>query len=204
MEVTVAPGLILITKSDDTTQAIPGQEIVDLNAVAWKQYNTVPPSTSDPYAAPTSTSVWRYKVIAHLTDNREQQFQMGSIGNQAGWTDDETGVLEAVTDLAVAFGMAAPTIAFTLSSGSVNGDYVFSHIGTNVEYPTGDNYFWIQPGGDVDTDYVVVQEGGTQCNVWQGGVEMYLGLTPGTDPFWPPDFTDWIPVAGIEPTPTFS
>ena len=99
---------------------------------------------------------------------------------------------------------SGPTIAFTLSSGSVNGDYVFSHIGTNVQLPTGLNYFWIQPGGDVDTDFIAVEESGS-CLVWQGGVEMYLSFSAGSDPLWPPDFTDWVlGEGGIEPTPTFS
>lgn len=94
-----------------------------------------------------------------------------------------------------------PVIAFTLSSGSVNGDYVFSQVGNTPLGPTA--LIWTQVGGDPDTDFVAVAGG--FAFVWSGGVERYLSISPGADPEWPPDYTDWILGAGgTNPTPTFS
>jgi hypothetical protein len=97
-------------------------------------------------------------------------------------------------------GSSGPVIAFTLSSGSVNGDYIFAQIGNAPLGPAV--LIWMQVGGDPDTDFVAV--GGGIAYVWSGGVEQYLGLTPGADPLLPQDYTDWIVANGDEPTPTFS
>lgn len=92
-------------------------------------------------------------------------------------------------------------IAFTIASGSVNGDYYFAQVGNAPLNPAV--LVWTQVGGDPDTDFVAV-DGGI-AYVWSGGIERYLSLSPGTDPFLPQDYTDWILGAGgSNPTPTFS
>ena len=96
---------------------------------------------------------------------------------------------------------SGPTIAFTLSSGSVNGGYVFSQVGNTPLGPAV--LVWTQVGGDPDTDFVAVDSG--IAYVWSGGVERYLSFNHGADPLLPQDYTDWtLGAGGANPTPTFS
>lgn len=103
MEVTISGNLITIVKDDGTEQVINGLNVVDEGGIRWQQYNTVPPlQTSDAFTQPTPTNVTRYKVVLHFNDNRWEEIKMGDVTNQPSWTDDLTGVNEAVDDLSAA------------------------------------------------------------------------------------------------------
>lgn len=203
MNVVVGEEALEITKSDGSDLVIFGSEVVTVDALKWKQYNTIPPElvADNPYQQLTPTSVNRYKVVLSLSDNRQEQIFMGDVGGQVTWTDDVTGVNQAVYDISLMLGGGGPVIAFTLSSGSVSGDYVFAQVGNAPLGPTA--LIWTQVGGDPDTDFVAV--GGGLAYVWSGGVEQYLSLSPGPDPLLPQDYTDWtLGAGGANPTPTFS
>lgn len=98
---------------------------------------------------------------------------------------------------------SSPTIAFTLSSGSVNGDYYFDRIGT----PGGNvTWYWALVGGDPAEDYVLYQLNAGEAQVYSGGVEQYAGIGGEVDPVTPDPTTIpvWFATGGSEPTPTFS
>lgn len=100
-------------------------------------------------------------------------------------------------------GPSGPAIAFTLSSGSVNGDYYFDR----VEFPGGnETWYWTMVGGDPAQDYVLYQLNAGESQVHEGGVEQYLGINGEIDPVTPDPTTIplWFATNGIDPTPTFS
>ncbi|HNR54791.1 MAG TPA: hypothetical protein PKJ19_06490 [Flavobacteriales bacterium] len=154
MEVTINNNLIEIVKDDGTEIVINGSNVVDEGSIRWEQYNTVPPILgSDPFTQPNPTSVDRYKIVIHFNDNRWEEIPLGTVTNQAGWTDDLTGAETAVADISAALlvsggggggvssvsassplsssGGATPTISHqtsgvTAAAYTVNGEALFT------------------------------------------------------------------------------
>lgn len=104
MDIALGTGTITATLPDGTTQVINGQNVVDVDNIRWRVYNTAPPilDPNTPYNQPNPTSVPSYKVVLHFNDNRWMDIRMGTIGNQATWTNDLTGANTAVTEIVAA------------------------------------------------------------------------------------------------------
>lgn len=101
MDVTLGTGTITVELADGTEQVYNLANMVDLPAIRYAEYNTVPPVLgSDPYTQPNPTFVDSYKVVLHFNDNRWLELKMGTIGNQATWTNDLSGANQAVADIA--------------------------------------------------------------------------------------------------------
>lgn len=100
MDVTLGSGTLTVTLADGLPQVYNLANMVDVSATVWKKYNTTPPAPSgNPYNQPTPTSVDMYKVTLHFNDNRWLDIVMGTVDNQASWTNDDTGAVNAVTDI---------------------------------------------------------------------------------------------------------
>ncbi len=103
MEITISSNLITILKDDGSEVIINGQQITSDSDVRGVEFNTEPVvQGSDPYTIPTPTSVARYKVFIHLSDQRTEWFYVDEVTNQPGWTNDVAGANQAVADIAVA------------------------------------------------------------------------------------------------------
>ena len=98
---------------------------------------------------------------------------------------------------------AAPAVEFTMSSGSVSGDYYFY----GTASPGGNlTWYWAKVGGNPAEDYVLYQLNAGEAQVYEGGVEQYAGTGGEIDPETPDPTTIpvWFATGGSEPTPTFS
>lgn len=103
MQIAIGSGTITATLADGTTQVFNLANMVDIPAIRYAEYNTVPPILgSDPYTQPNPTPVNSYKVVLHFNDNRWLELQMGSISNQVTWTNDLTGANTAVSEISAA------------------------------------------------------------------------------------------------------
>ena len=108
MDVTVTPTSVVITKEDGTVLSILLLNIVDAVNVSYPSYVA---SATDPTQL---IRTFNYKVLLHLVDNRVEQIDMGTVGDQPTWTNTLSGGNQAVIDI---FGGGTP------STGDFNDDF---------------------------------------------------------------------------------
>lgn len=105
--------------------------------------------------------------------------------------------------------ISGPVIVFTLSSGSVNGDYYYWGVRDHLSIEMS---IWGRIGGDPNIDFLAYdsKDNGYGFLV-DGGIEMYISLTTNfvAGPIHPAEanpleFTDWVAIGGLDPTPILS
>ena len=99
MDVTVTSTSVVITKEDGTVSSILLLNIVDAVNVSYPSYVA---SATDPTQL---IRTFNYKVLLHLVDNRVEQIDMGTVGDQPTWTNTLSGGNQAVIDI---FGGGTP------------------------------------------------------------------------------------------------
>lgn len=103
MDITLGTRTLTATLADGTTQVFNLNNMVDVPAIRYPKYNTVPPAaSSNPYETPTPTFTTNYKVVLHFNDNRWLEIIMGTVGNQGTWANTLTGANTAVAAISAA------------------------------------------------------------------------------------------------------
>lgn len=118
--VSISGSLLQITEADGSTQTINGSNIVDDGLVVSQVFRQGTTGTGDPTMQATITRSANFRITVHLVDQREYNFYVSDVTNQASWTNDLAGANKAVLDISAAMvsaggGGGAP-------SGAAGGD----------------------------------------------------------------------------------
>jgi hypothetical protein len=102
--ITLTTGEMAVTLPNGDTQSFNLNTDVSAKLMRYRVFKQVPVTNVDPAPLATSmTYTTDYVVKLRFNDNSEYDIKMGTVTNQAGWVNTQTGANQCVTDIQAAF-----------------------------------------------------------------------------------------------------
>ena len=162
--VTITDDTVTITKADGSLLTINKVNIVDASALAQNLY------TASQSGSTAMDSVTNYKMALHLADNRVEVLDMGTVSDQATWTNTVLGANQAVQDV---FGGGTPPPPVFVCEGTEYGSFTTG--GTEDGFLSSEGSFGYITYRNASTEEVITDNSG------------FVILPPGTYCMWPSD-----------------